>query len=62
MYGALSLFEVGDCLSCFTVSKEFFAQRQKDLGRCFSYRRSFPFALSLNPAGFSLAFAALGAC
>src|SRR5882672_5552987 len=37
---------------------EFFAQRQRDLGRCFSYRRSFPFAFSLNPAGFSLAFAA----
>jgi hypothetical protein len=23
MYGALSLFEVGDCLSCFTVSQSF---------------------------------------
>jgi hypothetical protein len=57
----LSLFVVGDRLLSITASQSFsLSGRQAGTG-AFLVIDHFPFAFSLNPAGFSLAFAECGA-
>jgi hypothetical protein len=53
---------VGDRLFCFAASQSFPLSGRETGISAFLVVDHFPFAFSLNPAGFSLDFAARGAC
>jgi hypothetical protein len=57
----LRLFMVGDRFFCLAASQSFSLSRRETGTSAFLVVDHFPFAFSLSPAGFSSAFAALGA-
>jgi hypothetical protein len=57
----LSLFVVGDRLLSLTASESFSLSSRRAGTGAFLVVDHFPFAFSLNPAGFSLVFAECGA-
>jgi hypothetical protein len=57
----LSVFAVGDCLLSLSASESFSLGGRWVGNGDFLVVRPFPIAFSLNPGGFSLAFAARGA-